>query len=52
MHSTATGLQPKFPDNREFNREFFAFGPFLAILVPNRLANSDGYLERHRPMAA
>jgi hypothetical protein len=43
MQSTATGLQPKFPDNREFNREFFDFGPFWAILAPNRRANSDGY---------
>jgi hypothetical protein len=34
---------PKFPDNREFNREFFDFGPFCAILAPNRRANSDGY---------
>ena len=30
----------KFPDNREINREFFKFGPFSAILAPNRRANS------------
>jgi hypothetical protein len=30
----------KFPDNREINREFFNFGPFSAILAPNRQANS------------
>jgi hypothetical protein len=35
-----TSLHAKFPDNREFNREFFKFGPFSAILVYNRQANS------------
>jgi len=34
--------KPEFPDNREFNREFFKFGPFAAILAPNRPANSIG----------
>src|SRR5277367_5634566 len=42
-HSTATGLHPEFPDNREINREFFDFGPFSAILIPNRQVNSGGY---------
>src|SRR5271169_6271201 len=42
-HSTATGLHPEFPDNREINREFFDFGPFSAILIPNRRVNSGGY---------
>jgi hypothetical protein len=32
---------PKFPDNREINREFFNFGPFYAILAPNQRANSS-----------
>jgi hypothetical protein len=32
---------PKFPANREFNREFFKFGPFSAILAPNKPANSN-----------
>jgi hypothetical protein len=27
---------PKFPDNREINREFFKFGPFSAILAPKQ----------------
>ena len=40
MHSTATGLHPEFPANREINREFFDFGHFLAIPAPNRRANS------------
>jgi hypothetical protein len=31
---------PKFPDNREINREFFKFGPFSAIPAPNQRANS------------
>ena len=31
---------PKFPDNREINREFFKFGPFSGILAPNQRANS------------
>jgi hypothetical protein len=31
----------QFPVNREFNREFFKFGPFSAILAPNKLANSN-----------
>jgi hypothetical protein len=35
-----TVSNPKFPDNREINREFFKFGPFFAILAPNQLANS------------
>jgi hypothetical protein len=39
-HSTATGLHPGFSDNREINREFFDFGPFSAILAPNRRTNS------------
>src|SRR5580704_7957101 len=30
----------EFPGNREINREFCRFGPFLAILAPNRQANS------------
>ena len=30
----------KFPANRENNREFLDFGPFSAILVSNRRANS------------
>jgi hypothetical protein len=30
----------EFPGNREINREFCKFGPFLAILAPNRRANS------------
>jgi hypothetical protein len=38
-----TGLQPKFPANRENNREFFNFWPFWAILAANRRANSCGY---------
>jgi hypothetical protein len=42
-HSTATGLHPEFPDNREINREFFDFGRFYAVLVSNRRANSAGY---------
>ena len=29
------------PAIREFNREFFKFGPFSAILAPNQLANSN-----------
>jgi hypothetical protein len=40
MHSTATGLHPEFPANREINRDFFDFGHFLAIPAPNRRANS------------
>lgn len=35
-----TSLPPKFPDNRENNREFCRFGPFAAIFTPNRPANS------------
>src|SRR6266478_6083379 len=35
-----TGLYLKFPVIREINREFFKFGPFSAILAPNRPANS------------
>jgi hypothetical protein len=31
----------QFPANREFNREFFKFGPFSAILAPNQRANSN-----------
>jgi hypothetical protein len=31
---------PKFPDNREINREFFKFGSFSAIPAPNQRANS------------
>jgi hypothetical protein len=31
----------QFPANREFNREFFKFGPFSAILAPNQQANSN-----------
>jgi hypothetical protein len=31
---------PKFPDNREFNREFFKFGPFSTNLASNRPAIS------------
>ena len=31
---------PKFPANREFNREFFKFGLLSAILALNRRANS------------
>jgi hypothetical protein len=31
----------QFPANREFNREFFKFGPFSAILAPNQPANSN-----------
>src|SRR3974390_1856442 len=30
----------EFPGNREINREFCEFGPFLAILAPNRGTNS------------
>jgi hypothetical protein len=30
----------KFPDNREFNREFSKIGPFSAILAPNQKADS------------
>src|ERR1700738_394702 len=30
-----------FPANREFNREFFKFGPFSAILASNQRANSS-----------
>jgi hypothetical protein len=41
---TQSGSDPslhlQFPDNREFNREFFDFGPFSVILAPNRWANS------------
>jgi hypothetical protein len=36
---------PEFPDNRENNREFFKFGPFSAILAPNRRVNSASYNE-------
>ena len=32
--------QGKFPDNREFNREFFDFRPFSAILARNLWAIS------------
>ena len=32
--------QGKFPDNREFNREFFDFRPFSVILARNRCAKS------------
>src|SRR5215216_1885369 len=39
MQSDANGLLTKFPENREFNKEFFNFGPFSAILVPNRRGN-------------
>jgi hypothetical protein len=35
-----TGLPPQFPDNREFNREFFDFRPFSAILAWNLWAIS------------
>jgi hypothetical protein len=34
---------PEFPENREINREFFSFGRFSAIFVPNRRANSAAY---------
>src|SRR5215207_8372503 len=39
MQSDANGLLTKFPENREFNREFFNFGPFSAILATNRRGN-------------
>jgi hypothetical protein len=35
---------PKFPDNREFNREFSKIGPFSAIHASNRRADSNGYI--------
>ena len=34
---------PKFPDNREINREFLILGPLSPILALNRRVNSDGY---------
>ena len=33
--------EARFPANREFNREFFKFVPFSAILAPNQRANSN-----------
>jgi hypothetical protein len=35
-----TRLHPKFPDNREINRDFFDFGPLSAIYASNRRAHS------------
>jgi hypothetical protein len=34
-----------FPANREFNREFFKFGPFSAILASNQRANSNACIK-------